>query len=94
MIIIVLIPLALFADSYTFSTSIDGVSNGLNGFGLGLFPIGTSFTFSRYALVLKGDFEQMRFNISLDFSFSDNWIPDAYAYTDGTPYWAMTVNER
>ena len=94
MIIIVLIPLALFADSYTFSTSIDGVSNGLNGFGLGLFPIGTSFTFSRYAPVLKGDFEQMRFNISLDFSFSDNWIPDAYAYTDGTPYWAMTVNER
>lgn len=94
MIIIVLIPLALFADSYTFSTSIDGVSNGLNGFGLGLFPIGTSFTFARYAPVLKGNFEQMRFNISLDFSFSANEIPGGYAYTDGTPYWSITVNER
>ena len=94
MIIIVLIPLALFADSYTFSTSIDGVNNGLNGIGLSLFPLGTSFTFYKYVPVLKDNPEQMRFNISMDFSFSDNWIPDGFTYTDGTPYWSMTVNER
>ena len=94
MIIILLLPAALFADSYTFETSIDGVSGGLNGIGLGLFPIGTSFSFYKYVPVIKDSPEQMKFNMSLDFSFSDNWIPDAYAYTDGTPYWSMTVNER
>ena len=94
MIIIVLIPLALFADSYTFSTSIDGVNNGLNGFGLGLFPIGTSFSFSNYAPVLKGNFSQMLFNTSLYFSYSSGSIPSGYSYKDGTPAWSLTTYEK
>lgn len=93
-LLLLLLPILVFADSFTFSTSIDGVNNGANGFGWGLFPLGTSFTYAKYFPMLKGNFEQARFNVSTSFSFGDNWIADGYTFDGGIPYWSMTVNER
>lgn len=93
-LLVLLLPVLVFADSYTFSTSIDGVSGGTNGFGWGLFPLGTSFSHAKSFSLLGDKFTNATFNISTDFSFSDNWINDAYTYDGGIPYWSMTVNER
>lgn len=93
-ILVCLLPLLVFADSFTFSTSINGVSGGANGFGKGLFPLGTSYSHAKSFSLLGEKFPASTFNISIDFGFGDNWIPDAYTYDGGIPYWSMTVNER
>ena len=84
----------VFADSFTFSTSINGVSGGANGFGKGLFPLGTSYSHAKSFSLLGEKFPASTFNISIDFGFGDNWIPDGYTYDEGIPYWSMTVNEK
>ena len=77
-ILVCLLPLLVFADSFTFSTSINGVSGGANGFGKGLFPLGTSYSHAKSFSLLGEKFPASTFNISIDFGFGDNWIPDGY----------------
>ena len=93
-LLVILLPVLVFADSYTFSTSINGVSGGANGFGWGLFPLGTSFSHAKSFSLLGDNFAKARFNVSSSFSFSTSSIPSGYSFDEGIPYWSMTVAER
>lgn len=93
-LLVLLLPVLVFADSYTFSTSIGGVSNGANGFGWGLFPLGTSFSHAKSFSLMGEKFTNATFNVSTDFSFSDSYIESSYSFDGGVPYWSMTINER
>lgn len=89
-----LLPLLVFADSFTFSTSINGVSGGANGFGKGLFPLGTSYSHAKSFSLLGNNFPAATFNVSTSFSFSTNSIPSGYSYKEGIPYWSLTPYEE
>ena len=93
-LLLLLLPILVFADSFTFSTSIDGVSGGANGFGWGLFPLGTSFSHAKSFSLLGDNFAKAEFNVSTSFSFSTNSIPSGYSFDEGVPSWSMTVAER
>ena len=93
-ILVCLLPLLVFADSFTFSTSINGVSGGANGFGMGLFPLGTSYSHAKSFSLLGSNFTKAKFNVSVSFSFSTNSIPSGYSYDGGIPSWSLTPYEK
>lgn len=93
-LLIMLLSALCFADSLTFDTYIDSVSGGQNGFGLGLFPLGTSFSYVNYVPLLNDNFPQTKFNISMEFGYSSTSLAEYYTYDKGIPYWSMTVAER
>lgn len=93
-ILVCLLPLLVFADSFTFGTTIDGVSGGPNGFGFGMFPLGTSYSHAKSFSLLGNNFPAATFNVSTSFSFSLNYIPTEYSYKEGIPYWSLTPYER
>ncbi len=88
-----LVSFALFADSFTFSTAINGISNGLNGFGIGMLPLGTNFSFETYFPLIKNYKHNAEFKSEFEFSFSDNWIPEWYSYDRGVPRWYLKESE-
>lgn len=92
-LVIVCLAVPIWADSFSFYTAINSISNGLNGFGMGLFPLGTNYSFERYFKAVKGYKHDMKLYSRFEFVFNDNWVPDWYAYTDGTPRWSLTAKE-
>ncbi len=82
-----------FADSFTFSTEIDGVSN-YKGFGRDLFPVGTTFAYSNYFKVYKEQKQQTQFFLQANMQFNTSWVDTDYDYLTGEPRWANTNAEN
>ena len=84
----------LFAsDSHTFSTSINGVKNGLNGFGAGLFPVATNYSFDKYFKMIP-NLGNARVRAEFDFALGTSGIDGNYAYDTGTPRWFYKSSEQ
>lgn len=89
--ILLVIPVA--ADSYSLDAFISGVSNGVKGFGLGLFPLGTTFGFETYPQLFEGE-SKAEFQIEISFAFNNRTLDANYDYMTGRPVWAMSAAER
>ena len=89
--ILLIVPLC--ADSFSFSTGINGISGGVNGFGMGLFPLGTDYSFVRYFKAFDSFKYDMSFYSKFVFSLNTNAVPGWYSYKDGTPRWALSDKE-
>lgn len=74
--------------SISLNTSIDNVSGGEYSFGLGLFPVGTSFSFNKYFQMVPDYRHQAYFSTSMSFSFRNNWF-GGYDFNTGTPQWYL-----
>ena len=80
---------SVFADSFTLSTVINGVSGGPDGFGMGLFPLGTSYEYNTSfplsdAFIYDADLEiESSFSIS-EISLSES---SGYDWKTGEPWW-------
>ena len=85
--------LPIAADSYSLDAFISGVSNGVKGFGLGLFPLGTTFGFEKYIQLFEGE-SKAEFQIELSFAFNNRALDSNYDYLTGRPVWAMSSEER
>lgn len=85
--------LPIAADSYSLDAFISGVSNGVKGFGLGLFPLGTTFGFEKYIQLFEGE-SKAEFQIELAFAFNNRALDSNYDYLTGRPVWAMSSEER
>ena len=91
LMILLIVPLC--ADSFSFSTGINSISGGDNGFGMGLFPLGTDYSFSRSFKAIKDYKYNMTFYSKFVFSLRSNSVPGYYSYKDGTPRWALSIKE-
>lgn len=89
----ILLVVPLCADSFSFSTGINSISFGENSLGMGLFPLGTNYSFNRNFKAIKGYKYDASFYCRFEFTLRDNWIPDFYSYVDGTPRWSLTSKE-
>lgn len=76
-----------FSDSQTLSTEISAVSNGISGFGMGLFPTGTTFRYYRNFAISDALKNQAQFSIQFDFGLN-NVDLGSYDLETGTPQWA------
>ena len=85
--------LPIAADSYSLDAFISGVSNGVKGFGLGLFPLGTTFGFEKYIQLFEGE-SKAEFQIELSFAFNNRTLDSNYDYLTGRPVWTMSSEER
>lgn len=92
-LVIVCLVVPIWADSFSFYTAINSISNGLNGFGMGLFPLGTNYSFERYFKAIKSYKYDMKLYSKFEFSFTSNTVPGWYSYSDGTPRWGLTNKE-
>ena len=83
---------SLNADSFTFSTEIDGVS-GYSDFGWeGNFPVGTTFSYYNYFNTVSKKLPTKAF-IETSMSFSDRYIDSSYDYLTGEPVWINTYKK-
>ena len=76
-----------FSDSQTLSTEISAVSNGVSGFGMGLFPTGTTFRYYKNFAISDALKNQAQFSIQFDFGLN-NVDLGSYDLETGTPQWA------
>ena len=71
-LVFLMLPFGLYAsESLSFDAYIDSVSGGVKGFGLGLFPLGTTFGFERYYQIVPGE-NRAEFQIELSFAFNNS----------------------
>ena len=80
------------AESYSLDAYIEAVTGGVSGFGLGLFPLGTTFGFEKYISMIPGK-HKAEFQIELSFAFNNRTLSEDYDYLTGRPRWALTHNE-
>ena len=93
LVLCIFLMLPIAADSYSLDAFISGVSNGVKGFGLGLFPLGTTFGFEKYIQLFEGE-SKAEFQIELAFAFNNRTLDSNYDYLTGRPVWAMSSEER
>ena len=60
-----------FSDSQTLSTEISAVSNGISGFGMGLFPSGTTFRYYKNFAISDALKNRAQFSIQFDFGLNN-----------------------
>lgn len=82
---IIFLPCLSFADSFTFTTEIDGVSN-YSGFGMNLFPVGTTFAYYNYFPLFSKE-KQAEIYLQSNMAFSDSWIDGNYDMKTSEPRW-------
>ena len=85
-IILILLLFPAAADSYSLSAYISGVSNGVDGIGWNLFPIGTTFGFERYFALVPGE-RDAEFQFEMSFAFNNRTIDERFDYMTGVPVW-------
>ena len=80
---------SVFADSFTLSTAINGVSGGPDGFGWGLFPLGTSFEYNTSFPLSESLPYEASFEIESSFSISEVTLGDTvnYDWKTGELWW-------
>ena len=80
---------SVFADSFTLSTAINGVSGGPDGFGWGLFPLGTSFEYNTSFPLSETLPYEASLEIESSFSISEVTLDDTvnYDWKTGEPWW-------
>ena len=92
-LVFLMLPFGLYAsESLSFDAYIDSVSGGVKGFGLGLFPLGTTFGFERYYQIVPGE-NRAEFQIELSFAFNNSSLSTDYDYLNGRPRWALSNDE-
>ena len=92
-VLILMLPFGLFSsESLSLDAYIESVSGGVKGFGLGLFPLGTTFGFERYHAMIP-DENKAEFQIELSFAFNNNSLSTDYDYLTGRPRWALSHEE-
>lgn len=92
--IIIIFAYNIYADSFTFSSQINGISTGYSGFGFGLFPFTTSFSYYKSDLELIPSYRhKAELYFSSNFNFSNPYIDSNYVYDTGHPRWNMTRKE-
>ena len=91
-IILISLPFALGAESFTFDAYIDAVSGGINGFGLGLFPLGTTFGFEKHMEMIPSE-RDAELQIELSFAFNNRTLSSDYDYLTGRPRWVLSNDE-
>ena len=77
------LPLCIFAESSSLDAYIESVSGGVKGFGLGLFPLGTTFGFERYIDLVPGE-NKAEFQIELNFAFNNRTLSAGLAVLVGS----------
>lgn len=77
---------SVMADSHTLSMSIDNISGGQFGFGLGMLPLGTTYTYSKSFKMLPVT-ASARWRVQTAFSFGSATVDDNFDYKSGTPRW-------
>lgn len=77
----------LNADSFSFSTRINSVSGGPDGFGMSLFPLGTDFEYNAGFQMIKSSPYKANLEVRMVFSFSEVSLGN-YDYITGEPWWA------
>ena len=90
---LLLLPSALAAESSSLDAYIEAVSGGVKGFGLGLFPLGTTFGFEKYFQMLE-DESRAEFQIELSFAFNNASLSKDYDYLTGRPRWMLDYDEQ
>ena len=84
---------SVFADSNTFDTIIISVSNGVNDFGLNLFPVGTRWRYTTSSKLFNCfDYDT---DITFDFNFAlnNNYMDYRFAWDSGKPLWSISQSE-
>ena len=93
-IVLILVLLsAVYADSYSLDAYISSVSGGVKGFGLGLFPLGTTFGFEKHFHLIPSE-KRAEFQIELSFAFNNASLSPYYDYNTGRPLWILSAEER
>ncbi len=77
---------SLNADSDSLWTEINGVNNGVSGFGLGLFPLGTDFEYLANFDMIPGYRHRALFSLDLSFGFGHVTL-SGYDHQTGRPSW-------
>lgn len=91
--LLISLTLPAWGEPGSFNTSIDAVSGGPDGFGWGLFPLGSSFTFYQDGKVSDSFRYPGRLALSFSFGFG-NVSPSGYDWKTGAPAWSMTKAEQ
>ena len=91
-LIILLLPFSLNAESSSLEAYIEAVSGGVKGFGLGLFPLGTTFGFEKHFEMVPGE-NMAEFQAELSFAFNTASLSADYDYLTGRPRWALRHDE-
>ncbi len=91
-IMLLMIAIPLSAESYTLEAFISGVSNGVKGFGLGLFPVGTKFGFEKFFTMIDGE-NDAELQVEFEFTINNRTLSSDYDYLTGRPRWALTHEE-
>lgn len=84
-----------YADSLSLSTGINSVSQGVSGFGWGLFPVGTTFEYSKGFHAFDSLANNAEFSLELQFGAGTIWPSGSkdsgynrwYDYNTGRPWW-------
>lgn len=92
-ILFLLTALLLNADSITMGTTITSVANGVNDFGMGLFPISMTYCHNKSFQLIPEYGKKATFYGIASFSISNSSLDYNYDHFDGTPKWALSSKE-
>ncbi len=85
---------SLFAGySISLDTSISSISGGEYGFGMGMFPLGTAYTFNKSFQMIPNYKHKAYFEFYSRFSFTNKWF-GSYELFSGEPYWNTRYIDR
>ena len=95
LLVLLLSTASVFADSFTLSTEINGVSSAPDGvdFGLGYLPAGTNWEYVKYIPVVP-DYHALQLDIEIELSLRHEWLPSDYDWSNGHPRWASNYRDN
>lgn len=91
--LVLLMPFQIIADSLTLSTAISSVANGVNGIGMGLFPVSMTYKHNKSFQLIPAHKKKASFSISTSYSIANSSLDVNYDYLEGTPKWALSYKE-
>lgn len=93
LIISLLMTLSVNADSLSMSTVISSVANGVNGIGMGLFPVSMTYSHGKSFQLIPDYANKASFSGVFSYSLANSSMDGNYDYLDGTPRWAYSTKE-
>ena len=91
--LVLLMPFQIVADSLTLSTAISSVANGVNGIGMGLFPVSMTYSHGKSFQLIPDYANKASFSGVFSYSLANSSMDGNYDYLDGTPKWAYNYKE-
>lgn len=92
-LIAIVMTLQLSADSLTLGTTITSVANGVNGVGMGLFPISMTYRHNKSFQLIPDYKNKATFYGIFSYSMGNSSMDGNYDYLEGTPKWAYSYKE-